>query len=207
MSLNVDDKTNKIVENVPGGNTSGTGDNLKAPASTIRYKGVVTVKYVDKKGRVKRVQQGHNAGEQGLFTLITQSLCKYSEASSYAPSAIVGYYKDDSNNELKAFFNEVSMAGTPVIYDSLGRKTEDEGVSAQFSFLIPDGNLRQREKPITKLCLVNTHYEEDYHPPYSICATFEYESGEDAISTDTTNNIVIYWLMSFSNISDLNNND
>lgn len=209
MSLNVDDKTNKIVENVPGENTSSTGDKVKATTPTIKYKGTVTVKYVDKKGRVKRVQRGHNAGEQGLFTLITQSLCSSSGAPSYAPKAIMGYYKDDNNNEVKAFLNKVSMAGTPVIYDSLGRKTPNEGVSAQFSFLIPDGSLRQREKPITKLCLVNTHYEdeEDSPPSYSICATFEYENGEGAISTDTTNNIVIYWLMSFSNVSDLNNDD
>lgn len=208
MSLNVDDKTNKIVENVPGENTSGTGDKLKAPASTIRYKGVVTVKYVDKKGRVKRVQKGHNAGNQGLFTLITQSLCSYPDASSYAPTAIMGYYKKDDNSEVKAFLSKISMAGTPVIYDSLGRKTPNEGVSAQFSFLIPAGSLVQSEKPIIKLCLVNDYYNDaPGDPANAICATFEYEKEEDAISTNTTNNIVIYWLMSFSNVSDLNNDD
>lgn len=208
MSLIADDKTNGAIENAPEENITNSQDKVKATASTIKYKGTVTVKYVDKKGRVKRIQKGHNAGDQGLFTLITQSLCRYAAASSYAPTAIMGYYKNDGGNEEKAFSNIISTAGTPVIYDSDGRKADDRGVSVQFSFLIPDVNLMQRVKPIIKLCLVNSHYDDNSeNSANAICATFEYESGGAAISTDTTNNIVIYWLMSFSDVSNLNNDD
>ena len=208
MSLIADDKTNGVIENAPEENITNSQGKVKATTPTIKYKGTVTVKYVDKKGRVKRIQKGHNEGKQGLFTLITQSLCRYSGAPSYAPTYIMGYYKDDNDNEKKAFFDIISMAGTPVIYDSDGRKADDRGVSVQFSFLIQNVNLMQSIKPIIKLCLVNGHYNDDSGgPANSICATFEYEDEGDAISTNTTNNIVIYWLMSFSDVSDLNNDD
>ena len=129
------------IKNIKKENTSSSG-------TTIKYKGNVTIRYVDKKGKTRQISK-HNAGKLGLFTFLSLCLAKKTnDAQTYLPTRLCLYNKEinqESNIAIIPLSNLVSYYISPKTYykDTTGQWVEGVNKCSKvvFSFLVTAQNI------------------------------------------------------------------
>lgn len=155
---------------------------------TVVYSGEVTLKMVDKRGKVRKVVR-HNSGSLALFTFITKAL-RGDSAPLFRPSTIMGF--DESG--AKVFMYAVPHNGTPLLYNGDTKVTGADASlngsnSVMFTFMVPFQNVLSSAKSIKTIRLYNGLSSQD------VCAECELASPEEIVAG---NNMVLYWKMTFS---------
>lgn len=151
---------------------------------SLVYKGEVTITY--KKNNKRKTIKKHNSGNIGLETCIIRALSNI-DVFNYTPSLLMGYYMDGSI-EQPALIQNISISSQPITYKDGVKSDATECDSVQFSFLIPYGSITS-SVDITRLKLLNRNNQ--------VCAQVDLEQSQ-AIPSDTLDNIVIYWKMTFN---------
>lgn len=183
-------------------------------STTIKYKGNVTIKYVDKTGKPRQVSK-HNEGKLGLFTFLSLCLAGAQKtAQIYAPSRLGLYNQDDSTLVTTALSNFIPYYSSPKTYyqNSQGQWIEgtDNCSKVVYSFLVTPQSLNSSSSDITTcnlLRLVSSNYtnnESSGNSDKYLCAEMQLlntptQNGtlNEQIQLDGTSNILIYWELTF----------
>lgn len=195
-------------------------------ASTIKYKGNVTVKYVDKNGKTRKVIK-HNAGKLSLFNFLCLSLAQENNKSlNYMPSRLIAYNKEMAEEGSSAALTRLTL---PISYYSPPQTyyKNDQGewilgtqgcTKVVYSFLItPQAVINTEKSSSNFLRLVSVNYDptlenstNDMNNRFYICAELDLlnvdttEGGnaetshiDETIEISNGSNILIYWELMF----------
>lgn len=161
----------------------------KKVEAPVGYKGEVVIKFVDRKGKVRRVSK-HNAGLPALFTFLTRAL-QGSDTLRYRPQLIMAY--DAAGDEV--FINRISYTETPQLYMNNSKVTGTANSNGiLFTFMVPFGAIVTSKQSFSSLKLFNDLLETTDNK--RACAEIILDTPEN-IDPDT--NIIIYWKMMFVN--------
>ena len=167
--------------------------------STIKYKGTVTLKTVDKKGRVRKIVKC-NKGMQGMFNFLLKCLA-YKYDQIYAPTYIMGYTDEEGNSP--AFSRLQPINSNPVLLQlSSGAYIPSESPPfhrVQYSCLVPNStfiNPTSTTLKCLKLLNMAAGNVSDYSnlDEYYVCAQLNLTETELTLANE---NLLIYWDIEF----------
>ena len=183
---------------------------INSSVDSISYRGSVTIKYISKKGKVKSISK-HNTGTTELFTFIVRNLAGR-DASDYLPKQIQGYYKDGDIYK-KSFSSPIGLresvqVGSTGLNSIFTPNSSLVGNAARYTFLITRLQVTNIQKPISVLILADSNFKNDpttnnltaaeLEACLGVCARIDLSIGEE-IDPSLAYNILVYWVLSFSN--------